>query len=294
MFKLIFLGMLTTAVVCKNGAPTIAKPGKPGKTITVCGTSFCDSEMLSGNAKHGAWHVPNLMQLNSATAWVGNVVNGAKITTTTALGKSNIKFGGFCSKSQKTVYFMGSTVPVGIAAPSWVTNVPNVDLDILGNFLPGFSYKLDVTAADMKAMNDAATYCQTTCMNTKGCNYGDYGWEAGSWFCKLYSKAICTDSTGMWWRPATPGLLVTSVGGAVGSSAGLAGGCRITDTIPKNTAYLNPGSIAISLTTAYTQTLPYTDPLSYTSADGIVASIKCDVLDGGLVPSWPTYGTVWV
>jgi hypothetical protein len=25
-----------------------------------------------------------------------------------------------------------------------------------------------------------------------------------------------------------------------------------------------------------------------------IASIKCDVPDGGLTPGWPTFGTVWL
>lgn len=296
MNKLFILGMLTATVFGKKGGrPTIVNPTKPGKVIAVCGTSFCDSDMLLTNAKHGAWHVPNLMQLNSATAWVGNVVNGESIVTTTALGKSNVKYGGFCSKSQKTIYFMGSSVPVGIADPSWISKIPAQDIDILGNFVAGFSYKLDLTVNDMKAMNDASTYCQTTCMNTKGCVYGSYGWEAGTWFCKLYSKSICTDSTSMWWIPAAPGLPVNSVGGKLQTVAGIAGGCRVTDTIPKNTPYLNPGvSLAVSIITSYTISLPYTNIAEYTDVNGIVASVKCDVLEGGLVPSWLTYGTVWV
>ena len=293
MLKSILFSLLIQVVLCKN-TKTIPRVDKPGKTIKVCGTSFCDSDMLSSSARHGAWHVPNLVKMNSQTAWASNVVNGEKIITVTNLGTSNVNFGGFCSKSQKTTYFLGAFVPVNIAAPSWVANIPAGDLDLLGDLVSGASYKLDVTVDDITAMNNMATFCQTTCINTKNCNYGQYGWEDGSWFCKLYSKGICTDSLNMWWRPSTPGFPVTSVGGKVTSTAGFSGGCRVTDTVSVDTPYINPGvSLAISPNTPYTLTLPYVNQQSYTRADNIVASIKCDVSEG-VAPAWPTYGTVWI
>lgn len=273
----------------------VPKPPPAPKPPKVCGTSFCDSDMLLSSAANGAWHVPNLNQLpvTGPAIWATNIVNDAKLSTIDIAGTSNVKYGGFCAQSQKTLFFMGAFVPAGIPDPSWVANIPTGDLDVNKNLKVG-TYKFDVTAADLKAMNDGAASCQALCKARAGCNYGSYGWEApAGWFCKLYSKGICTDATTIWWKPAPPALGVTTLGGVAGSTVGFAGGCRVTDTISSATPYLSATSFAISSTTPYTVQLPYLQPAAYTTANGIVSSIRCDSI-GALTPGWPTFGTVWV
>lgn len=273
----------------------VTKKGKVGggvnlpKPPRICGTSYCDSDMLTSNVVGNAYHVPDLLSL-SYVAWSGNNVNGDVLTTTTGLGISRVKYGAFCSGAQKSIYFLGSFAPV-IAAPSWVANIPAVDVDIDGNLNGGFSYKLDVTQADLESMNSAATFCKTTCSGIAGCKYGSYGWEAGVWFCKLYGTNICTDPTQVFWRMLSPlSIPVLTVGGPPSITLPGGGGCRVSDTILTSAPYIFAGSLRISPLTAYTATLSYLSQ----PVDGIVASIKCDAFDGALTPGFPTYGTVWV
>ena len=268
-----------------SGGVNLPKPPR------ICGTSYCDSDMLTLNAVGNAYHVPDLLSLSSVV-WSGNNVNGDVLTTTTGAGISRVKYGDFCSGAQKSIYFLGSFAP-NIAAPSWVANIPAVDVDINGNLNAGFSYKLDVTQADLESMNSAATFCKTTCSGVTGCKYGSYGWEAGLWFCKLYATNICTDPTQVFWRMLSPlSIPVLTVGGPPSITLPGGGGCRVSDTVLSNTPFLFAGSLRISPLTAYTPTLSY---LSQSPpVDGIVASIKCDAFDGPLTPGFPTYGTVWV
>ena len=267
-------------------------PPPPVKPPRICGTSFCDSDMLTANANLGPYHVPNVNIL-LPVAWSSNTVNSGVMITTTGLGTSKVKYGGFCSGAQKSIYFLGSFVPAAIAAPSWIAKIPVGDLDGAGSFFPGLSYKIDVTGGDITAMNSAAAFCKTTCASTLGCKYGSYGWEApAGWFCKLYGTNICTDTTQIFWKPAPLALPVLTVGGVPPLSIPGFGACRITDTIPTTTQFLLTGSSRISSLTAYTATLPY---LTSPQPAGIVASIKCDVpAGGGLTPGWPTFGTVWL
>ena len=259
----------------------------------ICGTSFCDVQMLTLNAAT-VYHVPDISVLPKAT-WNNNVVNAGVLTTvytTIPVGTSRIKYGGFCAQAQKTLYFLGSfPPPATIPAPSWIANIPVGDL-LSGVLKAGFTYKLDVTVQDIKNMNNGASTCKTTCINTPGCKYASYGWESpAGWFCKLYSTGICTDSIITYWKPSLPALPVLTVGGPAPTTIpGNVGGCKITDTISTTTPYLSSGTFAISPLTAYTVALPYlTAPVS-----GIVTSIRCDVAAGGLTPGWPTFGTVWI
>jgi hypothetical protein len=271
--------------------PTVQapKPPKLPKPPRICGTSYCDSEMLVLNPVGKAYHVPDLLSLSSV-AWSGNIVNGDVLTTTTGAGVSRVKYGRFCSGAQKSIYFLGSVAPIS-ATPSWVGTIPLADLDIDGNLNGGFSYKLDVTQADVEAVNSAATFCKTACSSVAGCKYGSYGWEAGVWFCKLYATNICTDATQVFWRMLSPlAIPVLTVGGPPTITLPGAGSCRASDTVLSNTPFLFTGSLRISPLTAYTPTLSYLNA----PVNGIVASIKCDAFDGPLTPGFPTYGTVWV
>jgi hypothetical protein len=275
--------------------PKLPKPPKPVKGG--CGVSGCDSDMFKTNVANFAYHVPNLNQLSS-TAWatVVNPVTSNKIETLdTVSGTINIvKYGGFCAGGQKQAFFKGSFVPVGVPNPSWVTNIPAGDLDVNGNFKIG-SYKIDITATDLLTLNEAAKSCQNICKSNVGCKYASYGWEApAGWFCKIWTSAVCIDTSNNWWRPAPPTVSVVS-GQLPPPTTGLGGGCRITDTIAKTTALLNPGvSLSISPATPYLETLPYLNAASYTALDGIVASIKCDITEAGTTPGWPTFGVAWI
>ena len=201
-----------------------------------------------------------------------------------------------CPATQKSIYFLGNAIPVGISAPSWIAKIPAGDLDITGLFNPGLSYKIDVMYADIVAMNAAANFCKTACKGVLGCKYTSYGWEApGGWFCKFYGTNICTDITQIYWKPAPNALSVLTVGGPAPLVVPGFGGCRITDTIPTTTPFLIPGSSIISPITAYTATLPYLVGVAPLSTVSPIASIKCDVpAGGGLTPGWPTFGTTWI
>jgi len=291
------ISLCLMTVFSKVVAPVSPVAINPTKALKVCGTSLCDSDMIVKNANNGVWHLPNLIQVPTGLdQWSSNKVGDAKMTTINTIGTSNIKYGGFCAQSQKTIFFMGAFVPAGIPDPSWIAKIPVGDLDSTKNFKGGLSYKIDVSKDDIVNMNQAASTCKAMCSARSGCNFASYGWEApGGWFCKLYSSGICTDPTTMWWKPAPPAFSVNSLGGIASSTAGFAGGCRVTDTISTTTPLLNPGiSLSISPTTAYTAQLPYLNPVSYTSVDGIVTSLKCDVIAGGLTPGWPTFGTLWL
>jgi len=266
------------------------KPPAPPAPPKKCGTSFCDIEMSILNANNGVWHIPNINSL-PATSWSTNTVGSGEMVTIN-LGTSRVKYGGFCAAAQKSLFFLGGFVPAAIPEPSWIVTLKATDIDAAKNFIGGFSYKIDVTLADITSINSAATFCKTTCTGTTGCKYATYGWEApGGWFCKIYGSGVCTDSTQMWWKPAPPALSVTTLGGAVPPNAIIGGGCRITDTIPITTPLLNLNSNKISPTTPYTVTLPYlTAPVTGT----VVGSIKCDVAVGGITVGWPTFGTIWV
>ena len=278
----------------KGGAPAPAPVpgnnkgggGKPGG----CGTSFCDVDLLTPNAiAAGTWHVPDINSL-PATSWNTNQVHAGTLTTIVGTSVSKIKYGGFCSGIQKSLSFLLSTVPnPPIAAPSWIANIPAGDVDASGSYIGGFSYKIDVLAADITAMNAAAAFCKNDCFNTPGCKYASYGWEApAGWFCKKFTVGACLDTV-LWWKPAPPTLGTGALGGASGAS-GTIGGCRITDTIATNTPFLNAGSSKIAQTTPYTASLPFlTAPVGTT----IVGSVKCDVV-GGITAGWPTFGTVWL
>jgi hypothetical protein len=270
-------------------APKPPKPPKLPKPPRICGTSYCDSEMLVSNAVGKAYHVPDLLSLSSI-AWSGNIVNGDALTTTTGVGVSRVKYGRFCSGAQKSIYFLGSFAPT-LAAPSWVGNIPLADVDIDGNLNGGFSYKLDVTQVDVELVNSAATFCKTACFGVAGCKYGSYGWEDGAWFCKLYATNICTDATQVFWRMLSPlAIPVLTVGGPPTITLSGAGSCRVSDTVSSSTPFLFTDSLRISPLTAYTPTLSYLSA----SINGVVASIKCDAFDGPLTPGFPTYGTVWL
>jgi len=295
IFVLFAITLQCATVFAKVGPAQPPKPPKPTKAS--CGTSGCDVDMFNNNVPNFAFHVPNLGQLQ-LTNWVSpnNVINSGKLDTlyTTTNTFNTIKYGGFCGGSQKISSFQGAFVPVGVPDPSWIVNIPTGDLDAAGNLNPG-TYKLDLTNGDLLAMNQAATACQNICSKTKNCKYTHYGWEApAGWFCKLWTNAVCLDSLNNWWKPAPPAL-GAAMGAAPPINSGFGGGCRVTDTISTLTPLLNPGvSLAISPTTPFTASLPYLNPLSYTAANGIVASIKCDVVAGGLTPGWPTFGTTWV
>jgi hypothetical protein len=262
-----------------------------------CGVSACDTDMFKKNVANFAYHVPNLNQL-PLTAWstlLNPVGANRMMTLNQASGITNIvKYGGFCSGGQKQVFFKGSFVPVGIPKPSWIAKIPAGDLDINGNLKVG-SYKLDITATDLLTLNKAATACQNICKNTLNCKYASYGWEApGGWFCKMWTNVICTDTIINWWKPAPPALPVV-FGGVPPPTTGFGGGCRVTDTIAKTTALLQPGiSLRISPTTPRLATLPYLNTASYTAVDGIVASIKCDITAAGTTPGWPAFGVAWI
>jgi len=263
-----------------------------------CGVSGCDTDMFTTNVANFAYHVPNLNQL-PVTAWstatIINQVNGNKMSTLNVNGNANIvKYGGFCAGAQKQVFFKGAFVPVGVPNPSWVAKIPVGDLDVNGNFKIG-SYKIDITAADLLTLNQAATECQNICKNNVGCKYASYGWEApAGWFCKIWSSSICTDTANNWWKPAPPAASVIQ-GGTPPPTTGFGGGCRVTDTIAKSTQLLKPGvSLSISPTTPYLPTLPYLNAASYTALDGIVASIKCDITAAGTTPGWPAFGVAWI
>ena len=271
------------------GGATI-QTNKPPK---VCGTSFCDSHMFIPNGNVVAYHVPNI-NAESASTWSSNHVHSRVMTTTLTTSTSRVKYGAFCSQAQKSIYFLGNAIPVGINDPSWVAKIPAGDLDILGGLNPGLTYKLEVTLADVISMNAATNFCKNACKNVVGCKYTSYGWEApGGWFCKFYGTNICTDTTQIFWKPAPNSLSVLTVGGPAPLVIPGFGGCQVTDTIDINTPFLIPGSSIISPLTTYTTTLPYlTGPLSTTDP---IASIKCDVPAGGsLTPGWPTFGTVWL
>lgn len=282
-----------------------AKIPKPPVTITKCGTSFCDGDMLKVNARIGAWHVPNLKSFTAAT-WSATKVNYGKIVTTRPAGTSVVKFGGFCAGATKTTAFLGSIAPVGIPDPSWWSKIPAGDLDsATGDFKVGASYKIDVTLADIVNMNQMATICQNACIGTTGCKYAAYGWEGPTpgaapgavfgWFCKMFTVDTCSNPVTMFWSPDAPAFPVTSIGGSSVELVGFGGGCRITDTISQTAPLLNPGiSIAVAPTTPFTTVLPYVQAASYTRADGIIGSIRCDVVDAGTTPGSPTFGTVWV
>lgn len=269
-----------------GGGVKLPKPPKPPR---ICGTSYCDSDMLASNPIGNAYHVPDILSLSSV-AWSGNIVNGDGLTTTTGAGVSRVKYGRFCSGAQKSIYFLGSVAPTS-ATPSWIGNIPLADLDIDGNLNGGFSYKLDVTQADVEAINSAATFCKTSCSGVAGCKYGSYGWEDGVWFCKLYATNICLDETQVFWRMLSPlAIPVLTVGGPPTTTIPGGGSCRMSDTISSDTQFLFTGSLRISPLTAYTTTLSYLNA----PVNGIVASIKCDAFDGPLTPGFPTYGTVWI
>ena len=283
-------------VIPPGGVPApVPKAPKPIKVKLGCGTSGCDSDMFKTNVPNFGYHVPNLNQLPAAD-WATNVMNDNKLSTLHAASNTFnvIKYGGFCAGSQKTLAFQGAFVPVGVPDPSWIANIPAGDLDLVGNLKPG-TYKLDLTAADLLTMNQATTACQNICKGIKNCKYAHYGWEApAGWFCKIWTNAICTDPLNNWWKPAPPALGVDQ-GLAPPPVIAFGGGCRVTDTIATTTRYLNAGtSWAISPNTTYTPALPYLNPAAYTAVDGVVASIKCDVIAGGLTPGWPTFGTTWV
>ena len=269
--------------------PKPPKQPKLPKPPRICGTSYCDSDMLTSNAIGKAYHVPDILSLSSV-AWTGNSVNSDVLTTTTGAGISRVKYGKFCSGAQKSIYFLGNVNPT-IASPSWVANIPASDLDIDGSLLGGFSYKLDVTQADLESMNSAATFCKNTCSGTLGCQYGSYGWEDGVWFCKLYATAICTDTVQVFWSMFSPlAIPVLTVGGPPTINLPGAGSCRISDRISTSTPYLFTGSLRISPLTAYTATLSYLS----SPVNEFVASIKCDTFGGATTPGLPTYGTVWL
>jgi hypothetical protein len=285
-FIVCFLIVLTVLPVpkveCKGPKPPKPPPPppKPPKPLKVCGTSFCDDDMKTQANLNGlAWHVPNLNGGLPSSVWQTNVVNSGTMKTVST-STSFAKYGDFCSKAQKSLFFLGSVIPnVVIPNPSWISTIPARDLDINGNLVSGFSYKLDVREVDLVSMNTMASFCKKACSLKIGCSYAAYGWEAGGWFCKMFSKAICVDTTDMWWRPA-PNIIS-------GSS------CRVTDVISPNTPFLAPGSLAIAQTTPYLTTLPYLLPTSYSPVGGVVASIKCDVFDGPNTPGWPTFGLVF-
>lgn len=296
MFSLFItsLAFQSTFVLAKGGVPAAPKP-KPIKVKPGCGTSGCDSDMFKTNSPNFGYHVPNLNQL-TADVWSTNVINGNKLETLNRVSNTLnvIKYGGFCAGSQKIAAFKGAFVPAGIPDPSWIANVPVGDVDVSGNLKPG-SYKIDITQADLLTMNNVATQCQNICKGIVNCKFAHYGWEApGGWFCKTWTNAVCTDSLNNWWKPAPPAFGV-DLGAAPPSVVPIGGGCRVTDTIATTTPLLNPGtSWGISPSTPYTLSLPYVSQASYTTADGIVASIKCDVAAGGLTLGWPTFGTIWV
>lgn len=281
------LAFQSAAVLAKGVPKPVVKPG--------CGTSGCDSDMFKTNTPNFGYHVPNLNQL-PANVWSTNVVNDNKLATFNTVSNTMniIKYGGFCSGSQKIAAFRGAFVPAGVPDPSWISKVPASDLDVNGLFKPG-TYKIDITQADLLTMNMAATKCQNICSGIANCKYAHYGWEApAGWFCKVWTNAVCTDTLNNWWKPAPPAFGV-DIGAAPPSIVSVGGGCRVTDTIATSTPLLKPTtSWAISLNTPFTGSLPYVSQTSYTAANGVVASIKCDVPIGGLTPGWPTFGTIWV
>lgn len=287
-------GFPKVAAVKANGAGGggTAKQPKPPK---VCGTSYCDNHMFISNGNNVLYHVPN-RNIKSAAAWTGNSVNSGVMTTTLTTGTSRVKYGGFCAQAQKSIYFLGNAIPVGIAAPSWIAKIPVGDLNLEGSFNPGLSYKIDVMYSDIVSMNAVTNFCKTACKGVLGCKYTSYGWEApGGWFCKFYGTNICTDTTQIFWKPAPNSLSVLSVGGPAPIVIPGFGGCRITDTIPTTTPFLIPGSSIISPITAYTATLPYVTALVPLSTTSPIASVKCDVpAGGGITPGWPTFGTTWL
>lgn len=273
-----------------------AKNVKPRATATKCGTSFCDADMFKVNAPIGSWHVPNLNNFGAGT-WGATKVNYGKVVTTRPAGTSIVKYGGFCSGVAKTAAFLGSIAPVGIPDPSWISNIPAGDLDAAGNFKQGASYKIDVRLSDIQTVNQIASMCQNACASTVGCKYTSYGWEypPGGWFCKFYTADVCSSTTTMFWSPAAPAFSVSTVGGSNVELSGFGGGCRMTDTISQDTPFLSPGtSLAVAPSTSFTANLPYVQTASYSRADGVIASIRCDVTEAGVSPGEPTFGTVWI
>lgn len=293
MLSFINLLQLSYVLASPKGGVAVPKLPKPVKVKPGCGTSGCDTDMFKTNVKNYGFHVPNLNQL-PVTSWITNAINDNKLATlhvpTNTLNV--VKYGGFCAGSQKILAFKGAFVPVGIPDPSWIAKIPAGDLDLAGNLKPA-TYKIDVTQADLLAMNDAATKCQNICSGIIGCKYAHYGWEApAGWFCKVWTNAVCIDAANNWWKPAPPALGV-DLGTASPPVIPFGGGCRVTDTIATTTPLLNPGtSFAILPTTPYTASLPYLNPAAYTN--DIVASIKCDAVAGGLTTGWPTFGTIWI
>jgi len=290
MSKIFYVLMMQIANVLAKNVPVVKAKGG-------CGVSSCDSDMFNTNVPNFAYHVPNLNQLPvSAWSTLSNPVNSGKISTlfqaTNAINV--VKYGGFCAGGQKTIFFKGAFVPAGVPDPSWITKIPTGDLDSNGNFKIG-SYKIDITQTDLLTMNQASTTCQNICKNTQNCKYASYGWEApAGWFCKVWTSNICTDTSNNWWKPSPPAGAVI-IAGPPPITTGIAGGCRVTDTIETTTQLLKPGiSLSILSTTPYLASLPYLNAVSYTSASGIVASIKCDITAAGTTPGWPTFGTTWI
>lgn len=289
-FKIASIILLVSSIV--DGKKGVPNPPKLPKPLKICGTSQCDSDMMTPNGNIGGWHVPDLNNL-PVTAWANNNVNYGKLVTSNLGLTSVVKYGGFCSGGQKTVYFKGSTA-LALPDPSWIATIPATDLDVAGDLKAGFTYKLDVKASDLTLMNQVASVCQAQCKSTLGCNFVHYGWEQpAGWFCKFYSANIC-NAQESWWKPAPPALSVSVLGGAITEAIGVSGGCRVTDTISQDTSLLTIGSLAIASTVPYTAALPYLIPTSYTRVDGNVASIKCDATAGALTPGWPTFGTIWI
>lgn len=268
-----------------------------------CGKTLCDADMKLANSPIGAFHVPNLKQVSAAvpaTAWSTNKVGSGKtetiVTTLIATKKTTTKFGSTCAQAKKDPVFLGSGV-LALGAPSWIAKLSAAtDLDAAGNLIGGATFKLDVLPSDLKLMNDAATASQAACRALVGCKYVTYGYEAGAWFYKLFSNDFCVSPTGVgnpWFKAAAPATSPATVFGPVPNTNNLAGGCRVTDTIPINTPTLAANTKKIAATTARTLNLPYLTLASYTLT-GPVASIKCDSPAGGITPGYPTFGVTWV
>lgn len=269
--------------------------------LSIPACSACTGVTACPACQTTAWHVPDISTTTGNT-WtsVDNPVNTYKMVTTTPSGqKTNVEYGGFCAPVKKTTpaIFLRS-VAMDLPVPSWFNG--NLKNDIVNFVLPGGAvYKIDVTHADVVAMNNAAKQCQSLCASITGCKFASYGYEPASavpattdWFCKTFTVNACTDPLNLWWKPAPPTVTPPITPITVVNVAGTPGGCRVTDTIPTTTPTLSATSQKISASPiSFTPSLPY---LTAGAVPGVVASIRCDAVLGALTPGWPTFGTTWV
>ena len=130
----------------------------------------------------------NFPSVNKANS-LGFKVDG---TTATAAGsfdsKGTVFYGRFCSGLAKTDSFLGS-VAVNAPKPSWVAKYGETFVSSPTQVL---SYKLDVTVQDVASFNTVASTCLSTCQGVAGCRWASYGYEAGSYFCKMYGVGATT------------------------------------------------------------------------------------------------------